>query len=32
MLLCLLVSKDDINESRLNYSTVSCKKCKYINL
>ena len=31
ILLCLFASKYDINGSRLNYSTVSSNKCKYIN-
>jgi len=31
-LLCLLTSKYDINGSRLNYSTVSRNKFKYINM
>jgi len=32
ILLCLFVSKYDINGSRLNYSTMSCNKFKYINM
>jgi len=32
ILLCLFVSKYDINGSRLNYSTVSSNKFKYINM
>jgi len=31
ILLCLFVSKYDINGSRLNYSTMSSNKFKYIN-
>jgi len=32
ILLCLFTSKYDINGSRLNYSTVSSNKVKYINM
>jgi len=32
ILLCLFTSKYDINGSRLNYSTVSRNKVKYINI
>jgi len=32
ILLCMLVSKYDINGSRLNYSTVSSNKFKHINM
>jgi len=32
ILLCLFASKYDINRSRLNYSTVSSKKIKYIDM
>ena len=32
MLLCFFVSKYEINGSRLNYSTMSSKKFKYINM
>jgi len=32
VLLCLFVSKCDINGSRLNYSTMSSIKFKYINI
>jgi len=31
-LLCLFVSKYDINGNRLNYSTMSSNKFKYINM
>jgi len=31
ILLCLFVSKCNINGSRLNYSTMTCNKIKYIN-
>jgi len=32
ILLCFFVSKYDINGSRLNYSTMSSNKFKYINM
>ena len=32
VLLCLFTSKYDINGGRLNYSTVSSNKFKYINI